>query len=301
MNLYRVQSISEMHKLLGLQPPKHPLITIFNWEDVNISTSINGESFDQVTMDFYMISQKEISCGDLRYGRNTYDFEEGVLMFVAPGQVITAAVDREATGWALFFNPDLIRKTHLGQKFSEYNFFSYDVNEALHLSEKEKKTLTNLVEQIKNEYSENIDVYTQDLIVSQLELLLNYATRFYGRQFITRTTHNSDLVSRFEFLLADYFDSKNLKELGLPGVKYFAEELGMSPDYLSDMLKQETGKNTQEHIHYIIIDRAKTKLLNSSNSISEIAYTLGFEYPQYFSKLFKQKTGMTPVEFRKVS
>lgn len=301
MSIYRVESISELHRLLGLQPPKNPLITAFHWEDVKIPQTPEYDEFTQITMDFYMISQKEMPCGVVKYGRNTYDFNDGVLMFVAPGQVISTSEDTDAKGWALFFHPDLIRKTTLGQKISEYTFFSYDVNEALHLSEKEREILTKLVEQITEEYSGNIDIYTQDLIVSHLELLLNYSTRFYGRQFITRTTHNSDLVTRFEALLTDYINSEELQNRGLPGVKQLAEEMGMSPDYLSDMLKQETGKSTQEHIHYVLIDRAKTLLLSSSHSISEVAYSLGFEYPQYFSKLFKQKTGMSPAEFRKVS
>ena len=298
MNILRVKSISEMHKILGLEPPKHPLITSFYWNDISIPKQQDTNM--QVSFDFYMISQKTLTGGAVKYGRNHYDFSEGVLMFMAPGQVFghDNNEEPEADGWALFFHPDLIRKTPLGNKMSAYTFFSYDVHEALHLSEDEKNTITGIVGQIEVEYSKNIDVYTQDLIVSQLEVLLKYASRFYGRQFITRTNHNSDLVSRFESDINKFFDSENPKELRLPTVKECAENLGMSPDYLSDMLKQETGKNAQEYIHYVLIDKAKTLLLGTSHSVSEIAYTLGFEYPQYFSKLFKKKTGMTPVEFR---
>jgi AraC-like DNA-binding protein len=186
----------------------------------------------------------------------------------------------------------------LGKKISQYTFFSYDVHEALHLSEEEKHSMTGIVGKIREEYSKNIDVYTQDLVVSHLELLLNYANRFYGRQFITRKAHNSDLISRFEKGLNEYFDLDKPQLHGLPTVKQCAKDLGMSPDYLSDMLKQETGKNAQEHIHYLLIDRAKTQLLGTSHTVSEIAFSLGFEYPQYFSKLFKKRTGMTPAEFR---
>ena len=264
------------------------MLSWFSLEDTEVQTSF----------DFYMVSQKKIPCGVVKYGRNTYDFDEGVMMFVAPGQVISSTLENEPNGWALFFHPDLIRSTTLGQKISEYSFFSYDVNEALHLSDKEKQTVTAIVDQIRDEYSANIDVHTQALIVSQLELLLNYATRFYGRQFITRTTNNGDQISRFESYLTKYFDSQKPYTEGLPSVKQCAEHLGFSPDYLSDLLKQETGKNAQDHIHYLLIDRAKTALLSTSDSVSEIAYSLGFEYPQYFSKLFKKKVGVTPGEFR---
>lgn len=296
MNIISVSSISEIHKRFGLKPPKHPLITLFNWGDITLQEPPGPEV--QVSLDFYMISQKEITRGAVGYGRSHYDFEEGVLMLVGPGQVLSSADGTEADGWALLFHPDLIRATELGKKISEYTFFSYDVNEALHLSEEEKTIISNIVEQIREEYSRNIDVYTHDLIVSQLELLLNYVNRFYGRQFITRTVRDSDLVSRFESNLREYFTSDKPQLSGLPTVKQFARDIGLSPDYLSDMLKQETGKTAQEHIHYVLIDRAKNQLLGTSDSIGEIAFSLGFEYPQYFSKLFKKITGMTPAEFR---
>lgn len=298
MSIITITSISILHKALGLEPPHHPLITVFNWEDVQVP-EVDSYKGVQVSFEFYMVSLKELPCGTVRYGRNSYDFSEGTMMFVGPGQVISSSVDSEPTGWALFFHPDLIRNTTLIKKISSYNFFNYDVNEALHLSDKEKEIITGIVGQIRDEYSGNIDTFTQDLIVSQLELLFNYSTRFYSRQFLTRKAHNSDLVSRFESELHSWFVSDKTKKFGFPSVKQCADALGMSPDYLSDMLKQETGKNTQEHIHYVLIDRAKNELLSTSHSISEIAYALGFEYPQYFSKLFKKKTGMTPAQYRK--
>lgn len=295
MAIMTIKSISELHRFLGFEPPVHPLITIFNWEDVQLETK------EELTfsLEFYMVSQKEISCGPLKYGRGSYDFDEGTLMFVAPGQVIRGSITAEPSGWVLLFHPDLIRKTDLAGKMSKYSFFNYDTNEALHLSEQEKSAVAGVVEQIRHEYSRPIDSFTGSVIVSQLDLLFTYATRFYSRQFATRAAHNSDIISRFESVLNSYFDSEEPQTRGLPTVKLCAERLGLSPDYLSDMLKKETGKNAQEQIHYALIDRAKTELLSSSHSVSEIAYSLGFEYPQYFSKLFKKKTGLSPAHFRK--
>jgi AraC-like DNA-binding protein len=298
MKTIHIKSIIELHRMLGLKPPVHPLISLI---EVDGTPAIDEwpENEFQVVIDYYMISQKVITGYALRYGRNTYDFSDGVLMFAAPGQVFAGNRNIQAKGWVLCFHPDIIYKTQLGQKIREYTFFSYEVHEALHVSEEEKKILTDIAQMIREEYSRNIDNYTQDLIVSQLEVLLNYAKRFFGRQFITRKASNSDLISRFEAYLNSYFCSDQPTQRGLPSVNDCAKKLGMSPDYLSDMLKHHTGKSTQEHIHYHLIDRAKTQLLGTSHTVSEIAYALGFEYPQYFSKLFKFKTGMTPVEFRK--
>lgn len=204
-------------------------------------------------------------------------------------------------GWGLFFHPDLIRGTSLGNKMKEYTFFSYEVNEALHLSDKEKQTLLDCVNKLENELTENIDKHSQTLITSNIELLLNYCSRYYDRQFITRKKANTDLLVRFENSLSSYFNSHELQKKGLPSVKYFAEQLFLSPNYLSDLLKKETGKNAQDHIHYYLIEEAKNNLLNTNDSVNEIAYKLGFEYPQYFSKLFKSKTGMTAVEYRNMN
>lgn len=299
MKFLEVKSISQLHRILGLNPPEHPLISIFNWEDVQHQEVSDKYKGIQAVLDFYTVSEKDIPCETLNYGRHIYDFDEGSMMFVGPGQVMSSSSDAETAGWTLTFHPELIRHTKLAMKMSEYTFFQYNVHEALHLSEKEKGIIRTLIEQIREEYASNIDVFTKEVIVSQLELLFNYSQRFYSRQFITRTAQNSDFVAQFEVELQRWFNSDKILEIGLPTVRQCAEIIGMSPDYLSDMLKQETGKNAQEHIHYVLIDRAKNKLLSTSNTVSEIAYSLGFEYPQYFSKLFKQKTGMTPTQFRK--
>ena len=237
----------------------------------------------------------------MQYGRNKYDFQEGSLLCKAPEQVLTFEVNDEpqtANGWGLYFHPDLIRRSSLGKHIKDYTFFSYDTNEALHLSDKEKEILEDIISKIKTEIGQNIDKHSQRLIVSNIELLLNYCDRFYDRQFITRENHNKDLISKFESFLDDYFGSKQLTEKGLPTVKFCAEQMGFSPNYLSDLLKKDTGKNTQEHIHFHLVEQAKTMLLNTNDTVSEIAYNLGFEYPQHFSKIFKKKTGISPASYR---
>ena len=204
-------------------------------------------------------------------------------------------------GWGLFFHPDILRGTSLANKMSTYTFFSYETSEALHLSDKEKQILYDCVQKIETELEENMDNHSNNLIVTNIELLLNYCSRYYGRQFITRKNSNFDIVSQVERLLSEYFKTEQWKESGLPTVKYLADHIHMSACYLSDLLKKETRRNAQDHIHYHIIEEAKNTLLNSDSSISEIAYSLGFEYPQYFSKLFKQKTGQTPIAYRKLN
>lgn len=205
------------------------------------------------------------------------------------------------SGWGLFFHPDLIHGTSLGTKMKGYSFFSYETSEALHLSEKEKQTLNDIVHKIDAELSENIDQHSQTLIVSNIELLLNYCTRYYDRQFITRKKANSDLLAKVEDVLSEYFREADLSEKGLPTVKYLADQLHLSPNYLSDLLKRETGMNAQDRIHYHLIEEAKNSLLSSNKSVGELAFSLGFEYPQYFSRLFKSKTGMTPLEYRNMN
>jgi AraC-like DNA-binding protein len=241
----------------------------------------------------------------MRYGKEYYDFQEGTLICIAPNQIITIENDDSSTndidGWGLFFHPDIIRGSSLGNKMKDYTFFSYEVNEALHLSDKEKETLSDCINKLENELTENIDKHSQTLINSNIELLLNYCNRYYDRQFITRKKANTDLLIRFENIVSNYFNTNELQNKGLPSVKYFAELLFLSPNYLSDLLKKETGKNAQEHIHYFLVEEAKNILMSSDKSVSEIAYSLGFEYPQYFSKLFKQKTGFTPVEYRNLN
>lgn len=293
----KIKSISQLHKMLGDGKPRHPAVSVVNNADIQIPEDMIGK---KVLLDFYVISFKS-EFGEFKYGRNYYDFEEGTLIFLAPGQVITEIDPHDksnASGWSLYFHPDLVMKSELGRKMNNYSFFSYEANEALHLSDEEKETVFDCMTKIKKEYSQNIDKHSHALIVSNLELLLNYCTRFYDRQFYTRTTQNQDIVTHMESLLKNYFNSDKPLNLGIPTVKYCAAQVNLSPNYLSDLLKKETGKNTKEHIDYYLIQKAKSLLMSTNSSIGEIAYDLGFEYPRYFSKLFKKKTGMTPVQFK---
>lgn len=299
--LLHVKTITEGNQLLGLEPPKHPLITVNNDADVTFPKAYEGI---RLSLDMYFIAFKDKVAGSLDYGRNSYDFQEGTMIFVAPNQVMTIPsleVMQCNEGWSLLFHPDLIRKSHLGELIKEYSFFSYEANEALHLSVEEREHIANVVNQIKKEYSQNIDKHSQRLIISNLELLLNYCLRFYDRQFYTRTNLNKDFAADFEKVLNQYLDSEQLKENGIPAVGYFGEQLNMSPNYLSDLLKKETGKSAKGHINKAIIDRAKTILLSSKEPISQVAYDLGFEYPQSFTRLFKSKTGYSPVEYRNLN
>ena len=242
---------------------------------------------------------------NIKYGRKNIDFQDGNLICIAPNQIIeidNEVLEREdKMGWGLFFHPDLIRSTFLNEKIKDYSFFYYEVSEALHLSDKEKNILLESVKKIQTELQENIDVHSQSIIVSTIELLLNYCSRFYGRQMITRSQSNKTIISQIEIILSAYFSNMNVNDKGLPSVKYLADSVHLSPSYLSDLLKRETGKNAQEHIHFYLIEEAKNLLLNSEKNINEIAYGLGFEYPQYFNKLFKKKTGKTPMEYRNLN
>ncbi|WP_170943821.1 helix-turn-helix domain-containing protein [Priestia megaterium] len=297
--IIRIDSISSLHEFLGYDKPKHPLITCIELNKFNSRMVYQNRQFIN---GFYTISLKNGEDFEIKYGRRYYDFSEGSMTFVAPEQLLTVDYDpgdSGSEGWMLCFHPDLIRKSSLGSKMDEYSFFSYAANEALHLSEKEKDIVTKIVHIIIEEFSQNIDIYSLDLIVSNIEVLLNYAQRFYGRQFITRKTIHNDVVNRFEQLLKESFTLHHLGENGIPSVKELAKEMGYSTNYLSDLLKKETGKNTQEHIHYQIINHAKNLLSGTSEPISNIAYKLGFEYPANFSKFFKLRTGMSPNQFRK--
>lgn len=294
--VYKVETISQLHDIAGLEKPKHPLVTVIDYSKVNVNEAPGSGSF---ICSFYSVNFKK-HCSFL-YGKQTFDHQEGTLHCTAPEQIISFDRKKEegsTEGWGLYFHPELIRKTALGAKINEYSFFSYGENEALHLSEQEKQTLLSILKQMEREFNTNIDHYSQELIVSNTELLLNYCKRFYGRQFITRTSQNKDIIVRFEKFISDYFNSENLKNKGIPSVKFCAESMNLSPNYFSDLLKSETGKNTQEHIHYYLLEKAKTLLLNSDLSIGEISYQLGFEYPQSFSKLFKTKIGVTPGIYR---
>lgn len=294
--LLTINSIRQIHELMGIEKPMHPLISVIR-PDAHMHLDFLNYRF---SLGLYFISLKNTIKGNFQYGRNSYDFEEGTLLFTSPGQVLS--IDEVPThdmeGWNLVFHPDLIRKSHLGATITNYNFFHYDVNEALHLSEKERKALTEIVSNIEDEINQNMDRHSQELIIHNIETILKYSNRFYDRQFFTRTNENKDHVIRLENFLAAYFNSGEIKEKGLPTVTQCGEALNISGYYLSDLLKAETGKSTKEHIQLHLVEKAKNILLNSNQSIGEIAFHFGFEYPQNFSKLFKVKTGMSPSEYR---
>lgn len=298
--LIRIRSITELHQRIGFTKPKHPLISVIDLDKID-SSIIQGLEGKSIEVGLYSISLKKIS-GQLKYGRQYYDFGEGSLVFMSPAQVITYSNDLQIEeGWGLYFHPDLIYSSGLGRKIHHYSFFNYDVNEALHVSNEEELIINDCILNIEKEYSQNIDQHTQTLLISNLELLLNYCNRFYGRQFYTREKNCKDVVQDFENLLIEYFSKDTLIEAGLPDVKYFAGKLNLSPNYLTDLLTRHTGKSTQEHIHLRLIEKAKSFLWGSEKSISEIAYQLGFDHPSHFNKLFKSKTGKTPGEFRQLN
>ncbi len=297
-----LKSVTQAHQIFGLEKPNHPLISVFQ-NTPNMITDFVGVRF---VTEMYFVSMKDGVMGTFQYGRNSYDFQEGMMTFVAPGQTMgkpSGEVPEEVdnTGWTVLFHPDLIRKSELGRNIDRYTFFGYDVFEALYLSDKEKQALTGLAQKIEAELAQNIDRHTQKLVISTLELLLDYCTRYYDRQFYTRSDLHIDVVTQFEGFLKDYFQTSTQLEYGLPSVKYCSEQLHMSPNYLSDLLKKETGRNAQDHIHAFVINKAKTMLLNSTDSVTKVAFDLGFDYSQHFSRLFKSKTGMSPKEYRNLN
>jgi AraC-like DNA-binding protein len=276
-------------------PTLHPLVSLL---DLSKGNPLKRSKF---RLDFYAIIIKDSKCGDLRYGLKHYDYEEGTIVFFGPGQVGGSEPEGEwhqPYGVALVFHPDLIKGTYLAKTIHEYSFFSYDSYEALHVSEKERGLIDICFGNIETEIKQNIDQHSKKILVANIELLLKYCSRFYDRQFITRETANHQIIEKFENLLTDYILSEKLQNVGLPTVTYFAEELHLSPNYLGDLLKKETGQTTLELIHLKILDLAKDKVMDNSKSISEIAYELGFKYPQHFTRLFKQKVGVSPNEFR---
>lgn len=273
----------------------HPLI---NLVDLNKSNPFERQKF---TLNFYAIIIKETHCGELRYGNKYYDYAEGTMLFFAPNQIITSEPEGEMHqpyGIALIFHPDLIKGTNLGKQIHEYSFFGYQSNEALHLSEKERETVNHCFENISTEISQNLDKHSRKLLVANLELLLKYCNRFYDRQFYTREHVNHGVVEKFENSLNDYIFGEKLKTYGLPSVTYFADELHLSSNYFGDLIKKETGKSALEFIQLRLLDLTKEKILDTTKSVSEIAYELGFKYPQHFTRFFKQKMGMTPQEWR---
>ena len=293
-----LETVTDYTRLCGLPAPAHPLLTLI---DLAASRDLPRPArMPAVVQQLYTVWLKKNLRGKLYYGHQAYDFGEGVLGFVGPGQVFTVdeTLDLSAlSGWMLVFHPDLLRRYPLGQKIAGYGFFSYAVHEALHLSAQEETQLDGLLDGIRAEYERPIDAFSQDVIVAQLDVLLTYANRFYHRQFLTRRTAEHDLLSRFEALLTAYFAPAAAGQ-PLPTVQHFADALHVSPAYLSDMLRTLTGQNTQQRIHQALIEKAKNLLLSTSLTINETAFRLGFEYPQYFSRLFKRKTGLTPAAFR---
>lgn len=299
-NTIHIKSICQLLQALGLGTNTHPLITIIDAGEIAFGVDVLGL---RISSDLYSIALKDVSCG-LDYGRNMCDFSEGVLFFTAPNQVFTVTKVQklnEVKGWMLYFHPDLIRNTKLGDHIDNYNFFNYEVNEALHLSDKEQTIICDLVRLIENEINERIDNHSQQILVSNIELILSYSQRFYDRQFNTRSAQNSAIVSKVESLLKDYYKSNKLIETGQPTIKYLADNCYLSPNYLSDLLSKETGKSAKEHINDFVVDKAKHLLLSTDETINEIAYTLGFNYPHYFGRLFKKKTGKTPQEYRQLN
>lgn len=295
--IVKIESISQFNEMMGLET-LHPLVSVVDLEKMNPSKPYGKM---RVNYGFYTVYLKEIKCGDLKYGCNYYDYQEGTLVFIAPGQVLSIENYKEnfkPKGWALRFHPDLIRGTSLGQNIRNYNFFSYEVNEALHLSESERQIVIDCLTKIDLELRHSIDKHSKMLIVSNIELFLNYCVRFYDRQFITRSHVNKDILVRFERLLDDYFSLGKTQINGLPSVKYFADQLHLSAGYFGELTKKETGKSAQEYIQLKLMEYAKEKLHDTSKSVSEIAYELGFKYPQHFTRLFKNTVGYSPNEYR---
>lgn len=294
--ILKFDSIKE-YNLFNNNETMHPLVGI-----VDLSKA-DPRKARRLCYGFYTIFFKEIKCGDLRYGCNYYDYDEGTLIFLAPNQVIGENKDYQyqPQGKALVFHPDFILGTSLGKKIHDYAFFSYDTNEALHLSIKEREIILDCFHKIEYELEQNMDKHTGNLVISNIELFLNYCIRFYDRQFITRTKVNQSILTRFDTLLNDYLHSYKTKELGLPTVAYFAELLHLSANYLGDILKKETGKSAQEHIQLKLISVAKERIFDTEKSISEVAYDLGYKSPQHFNRMFKKATGQTPNEYRNLN
>ena len=299
MQIKRIKSISEYHRLRGLPKPQHPLISLIDFESSQYAADNNPIS---LVLDFYSIALKRNFDAKVKYGQQQYDFDEGLLFFIAPNQVfsIEHKINKvsKLSGWMLLIHPDFFWNTSLAKTINQYEYFNYTANEALFLSDKEEIVLNVIAENIQNEYHSNIDQFSQIIIISQIETLLNYADRFYQRQFITRKINNHQILDRVEKLLADYFNSNKITSKGLPTVQFLAESLHVSQSYLSGLLKVLTGQSTQQHIHNKLIEKAKEKLSTTDLSVNEIAYELGFEHSQSFSKLFKTKTNLSPREFR---
>ncbi len=296
---FRIANISEFHQFRGLPKPEHPLISVVDYDAIKLT---QGEEPASLVFDFYSIALKRNVNGKLKYGQQEYDFDEGLMYFVAPNQVFGVGngkhTGEKRSGWILLIHPDFLWNTPLAKEIRQYEYFDYSVHEALFLSEKEEIIITGILQNIRQEYNTSIDKFSHDIIIAQLELLLKYSERFYQRQFLTRRITSHKILERLEEWLTDYFNNDELIGKGLPSVQSIADSLLVSPNYLSSLLKALTGQSTQQHIHNKLIEKAKEKLSITDLSVSEIAYELGFEHPQSFSKLFKIKTNQSPLEFR---
>lgn len=295
--IVRIDTVSE-HDTFYQKENLHPLVSVIDFSETFPEIYASRMNFG-----FYAVYLKDVQCGDLKYGRNTYDYQDKTLVFVGPGQIINVNItkDYKPQGFALLFHPDLIHGTPLGKHIEDYTFFSYESREALHLSEKERKIVLDCFDKIKYELEQGTDKHSKTLIAANIELFLNYCVRFYDRQFITRNNANRTNIEKFEQLLKEYFHSDKPQTMGLPGVAYCAERLHLSPNYFGDMVKKETGKTALEYIHLKIMDLAKEKIMDKSRSVSEIAYGLGFKYPQHFTRAFKKITGYSPLEYRSLN
>ncbi|MBX7108693.1 MAG: helix-turn-helix transcriptional regulator [Chitinophagales bacterium] len=300
--LFRFDTVSE-YNALNNHPTLHPLVSVIDFSKAD-PRSWGGEKNVKINYGLYCIFLKEVKCGDLKYGKNYYDYQDGTLVFVAPGQVMeiqNTGEPYQPKGHALVFHPDLIRGTALAKTIHEYSFWGYQSSEALHLSEKERQIVLDCFSKINFELQQGIDKHSKKLITSNIELFLNYCERFYDRQFITRDNANKGILEKFENLLNGYFTSDKPQNIGLPSVAYCADELNLSPNYFGDLIKKETGKTAKEYIQDTIIDVAKNKIFEGDKTVNQIAYELGFKYPQHFTRLFKQQVGYTPNKYRNLN
>jgi AraC-like DNA-binding protein len=295
--IIRLDTVTQFNTLRGIET-LHPLVSVFDFSKMKLIPEARAN------YGFYCVFLKEAVCGDLKYGCQYYDYQEGTLVFIAPNQVLgigNKPGNPAPKGWGLIFHPDLIRGTSLGTTIKQYTFFSYEANEALHLSQKERQIIMDCLNKIGYELEHSIDKHSKTLIATNIELLLNYCMRFYDRQFITRSQVNKDILGRFEKLLDNYFQSELVLAEGLPTVKYCADQMHLSPNYFGDLIKKETGKSAQENIQLKVMALAKDKIFDRSKTLSEIAYELGFKHPQHFSRMFKNETGYTPNEYRSLN